>query len=257
MVRNLPDYAVLLLCRLSVSVRLKSVSCYYDYYYYCYKVRKGIILDYICPNSCQLNRYLVKDKKDWESLYPRPYCQCCWSDNNAKCVHRFHLTFFGFQIGKRKYDFDSSEVLQGLDFFGNKKPVPGDRGALRTHQELQDEEKKEESQIERKKEQNRKKKKKKMTSGQGLIYGFCLYFFFIYRNSTSLWLHVRQYMAVCHLIAFKSFQGVCDYKYCYSKDTCKHIFLYRCCYFCNQHPQSGFSGRKRTHTSSFEQITAK
>ena len=61
MVRNLPDYAVLLLCRLSVSVRLKSVSCYYDYYYYCYKVRKGIILDYICPNSCQLNRYLVNE----------------------------------------------------------------------------------------------------------------------------------------------------------------------------------------------------
>ena len=56
-------------------------------------------------------------------------------------------------------------MLQGLDFFGNKKPVPGDRGALRTHKELQDEEKKEESQIERKKEQNRKKKKKKMTSG--------------------------------------------------------------------------------------------
>jgi len=53
-------------------------------------------------------------------------------------------------------------VLQGLDFFGNKKPVPGDCGALRTHQELPDEEKTEESQIERKK-QNRKKKK--ITSG--------------------------------------------------------------------------------------------
>lgn len=152
---------------------LISVSCCYDYYYYCQKVRKVIILDSICPNSCQLNRYLVKDKKDWESLYPHPYCQCCQSDNNAKSVHRFHLKSFGFQIGKRKYDFDSSEVLQGLDFFGNKKSVPGDCGALRTHQELQDEEKKEESQTERKREQNRKKKKK-MTSGQGLIYGFCL-----------------------------------------------------------------------------------
>uniref|UniRef100_A0A452DT13 Probable ATP-dependent RNA helicase DDX52 n=1 Tax=Capra hircus TaxID=9925 RepID=A0A452DT13_CAPHI len=78
-------------------------------------------------------------------------------------LRRFSADAARFQIGKRKYDFDSSEVLQGLDFFGNKKSVPGDCGALRTHQELRDEEKKEESQIERKKEQNRKKKKK-MTS---------------------------------------------------------------------------------------------
>ncbi|XP_065765769.1 probable ATP-dependent RNA helicase DDX52 isoform X2 [Muntiacus reevesi] len=78
-------------------------------------------------------------------------------------LRRFSADAARFQIGKRKYDFDSSEVLQGLDFFGNKKSVPGDCGALRTHQELQDEEKKEESQIERKREQNRKKKKK-MTS---------------------------------------------------------------------------------------------
>ena len=145
---------------------------------------------------CQLNRYLAKDKKDWESLYPHPYCQCGQSDNNAESVHSFHLKCFGFQIGKRKYDFDSSEVLQGLDFFGNKKSVPGDCGALRTHQELRDEEKKEESPIERKKEQNRKKKK--MTSGQGLIYGFCLYFFFSFTEvvqpygymSDNIWLFV-------------------------------------------------------------------
>uniref|UniRef100_A0AC11CD14 DExD-box helicase 52 n=1 Tax=Ovis aries TaxID=9940 RepID=A0AC11CD14_SHEEP len=78
-------------------------------------------------------------------------------------LRRFSADAARFQIGKRKYDFDSSEVLQGLDFFGNKKSVPGDCGALRTHQELRDEEKKEEGQIERKKEQNRKKKKK-MTS---------------------------------------------------------------------------------------------
>uniref|UniRef100_A0A8C2RZ88 Probable ATP-dependent RNA helicase DDX52 n=1 Tax=Capra hircus TaxID=9925 RepID=A0A8C2RZ88_CAPHI len=78
-------------------------------------------------------------------------------------LRRFSADAARFQIGKRKHDFDSSEVLQGLDFFGNKKSVPGDCGALRTHQELRDEEKKEESQIERKKEQNRKKKKK-MTS---------------------------------------------------------------------------------------------
>lgn len=65
-------------------------------------------------------------------------------------------------MGKRKHDFDSSEALQGLDFFGNKKSVPGECGASRTHQELQDEEKKEESLTERKREQ---KKKRKMMSG--------------------------------------------------------------------------------------------
>ncbi|KAB1265284.1 putative ATP-dependent RNA helicase DDX52, partial [Camelus dromedarius] len=77
-------------------------------------------------------------------------------------VRRFSADAARFQIGKRKYDFGSSEVLQGLDFFGNKS-VPGDCGASKTHQELQDEEKKEESLTERKREQN-KKKRKKMTS---------------------------------------------------------------------------------------------
>uniref|UniRef100_A0A8C0P4W5 Probable ATP-dependent RNA helicase DDX52 n=1 Tax=Canis lupus familiaris TaxID=9615 RepID=A0A8C0P4W5_CANLF len=74
-------------------------------------------------------------------------------------VRRFSADAARFQVGKRKYDFDSSEVLQGLDFFGNKKSVPGERGASRTHQELQDEEKKEESLTERKREQNKKKRK--------------------------------------------------------------------------------------------------
>uniref|UniRef100_A0A8C0JQG5 DExD-box helicase 52 n=1 Tax=Canis lupus dingo TaxID=286419 RepID=A0A8C0JQG5_CANLU len=80
-------------------------------------------------------------------------------------VRRFSADAARFQVGKRKYDFDSSEVLQGLDFFGNKKSVPGERGASRTHQELQDEEKKEESLTERKREQN--KKKRKMISANG------------------------------------------------------------------------------------------
>ncbi|XP_015399240.2 probable ATP-dependent RNA helicase DDX52 isoform X1 [Panthera tigris] len=62
-------------------------------------------------------------------------------------VRRFSADAARFQVGKRKYDFDSSEVLQGLDFFGNKKSVP-----------LQDEEKKE-SLTERKREQNKKKRK--------------------------------------------------------------------------------------------------
>lgn len=53
-------------------------------------------------------------------------------------------------------------MLQGLDFFGNKKSVPGECGESGTNQELQDE--KEESLNERKREQN-KKKRKKMTSG--------------------------------------------------------------------------------------------
>uniref|UniRef100_A0AC11EDY7 DExD-box helicase 52 n=1 Tax=Ovis aries TaxID=9940 RepID=A0AC11EDY7_SHEEP len=83
-------------------------------------------------------------------------------------LRRFSADAARFQIGKRKYDFDSSEVLQGLDFFGNKKSVPGDCGALRTHQELRDEEKKEEGQIERKKEQNRKKKKKMTSDSPGV-----------------------------------------------------------------------------------------
>lgn len=55
-------------------------------------------------------------------------------------------------------------MLQGLDFFGNKKSVPGESESSRTHQELQDEEKNEESLTERKRQQN-KKKRKKMTSG--------------------------------------------------------------------------------------------
>uniref|UniRef100_A0A9L0SYH2 DExD-box helicase 52 n=1 Tax=Equus caballus TaxID=9796 RepID=A0A9L0SYH2_HORSE len=76
-------------------------------------------------------------------------------------VRRFSADAARFQVGKRKYDFGSSEVLQGLDFFGNKS-VPGECGASRTHQELQDEEKKE-SLSEGKREQN-KKKRKKMTS---------------------------------------------------------------------------------------------
>ncbi|XP_023588424.1 probable ATP-dependent RNA helicase DDX52 isoform X5 [Trichechus manatus latirostris] len=78
-------------------------------------------------------------------------------------VKRFSSDAARFQLGKRKRDFNSSEVLQGLDFFGNKKSVPGKYGASRTHQELQDEEKQEEKLIERKRKQN-KKKRKMMTS---------------------------------------------------------------------------------------------
>ncbi|XP_011910500.1 PREDICTED: probable ATP-dependent RNA helicase DDX52 isoform X2 [Cercocebus atys] len=78
-------------------------------------------------------------------------------------TRRFSADAARFQIGKRKYDFDSSEVLQGLDFFGNKKSVPGVCGASQTHQKPQNEEKKEESLTERKKEQS-KKKRKMMTS---------------------------------------------------------------------------------------------
>ncbi|XP_007110593.1 probable ATP-dependent RNA helicase DDX52 isoform X4 [Physeter macrocephalus] len=78
-------------------------------------------------------------------------------------VRRFSADAARFKIGKRKYDFGSSEVLQGLDFFGNKKSVTGECEASRTHQELQDEEKNEESLTERKREQN-KKKRKKVTS---------------------------------------------------------------------------------------------
>uniref|UniRef100_H0WHD5 Probable ATP-dependent RNA helicase DDX52 n=1 Tax=Otolemur garnettii TaxID=30611 RepID=H0WHD5_OTOGA len=75
-------------------------------------------------------------------------------------VRRFSADAARFQIGKRKYDFDSSEVLQGLDFFGSKKSFPGECGASQTHQELQNEEKKEESLTEGKREKNRKKRKK-------------------------------------------------------------------------------------------------
>uniref|UniRef100_A0A2K6L030 ATP-dependent RNA helicase n=1 Tax=Rhinopithecus bieti TaxID=61621 RepID=A0A2K6L030_RHIBE len=78
-------------------------------------------------------------------------------------TRRFSADAARFQIGKRKYDFDSSEVLQGLDFFGNKKSVPGVCGASQTHQKPQNEEKREESLTERKREQS-KKKRKMMTS---------------------------------------------------------------------------------------------
>ncbi|XP_012504088.1 PREDICTED: probable ATP-dependent RNA helicase DDX52 [Propithecus coquereli] len=84
-------------------------------------------------------------------------------------VRRFSEDAARFQIGKRKYDFDSSEVLQGLDFFGNKKSVPGECGASQTHQELQNEKKQEESLTERKREQN-KKKRKKITSVLPMLY---------------------------------------------------------------------------------------
>ncbi|XP_034797917.3 probable ATP-dependent RNA helicase DDX52 isoform X2 [Pan paniscus] len=78
-------------------------------------------------------------------------------------TRRFSADAARFQIGKRKYDFDSSEVLQGLDFFGNKKSVPGVCGASQTHQKPQNGEKKE-NLTERKREQS-KKKRKTMTSG--------------------------------------------------------------------------------------------
>ncbi|XP_032136709.1 probable ATP-dependent RNA helicase DDX52 isoform X2 [Sapajus apella] len=78
-------------------------------------------------------------------------------------VRRFSADAARFQIGKRKYDFDSSEVLQGLDFFGNKKSVPGVCGASQAHQKPQNEEVKKESLTERKREQS-KKKRKTMTS---------------------------------------------------------------------------------------------
>ncbi|XP_063511570.1 probable ATP-dependent RNA helicase DDX52 isoform X5 [Pongo pygmaeus] len=79
-------------------------------------------------------------------------------------TRRFSADAARFQIGKRKYDFDSSEVLQGLDFFGNKKSVSGVySGASQTHQKPQNGEKKEESLTERKREQS-KKKRKTMTS---------------------------------------------------------------------------------------------
>lgn len=67
-------------------------------------------------------------------------------------------------MGKRKCDPDSSEVLQGLDFFGNKKSVSDECGTLQTHQELQNEEKTEGYLLEKSKEP-RKKKRKKMISG--------------------------------------------------------------------------------------------
>uniref|UniRef100_G3UED3 Probable ATP-dependent RNA helicase DDX52 n=1 Tax=Loxodonta africana TaxID=9785 RepID=G3UED3_LOXAF len=51
-------------------------------------------------------------------------------------VNRFSTDAARFQLGKRKHDFNSSEVLQGLDFFGNKKSVPGEYGTSRMHQEL-------------------------------------------------------------------------------------------------------------------------
>ncbi|XP_006833689.1 PREDICTED: probable ATP-dependent RNA helicase DDX52 [Chrysochloris asiatica] len=75
-------------------------------------------------------------------------------------VSRFSADAARFQLGKRKYDFNSSEALQGIDFFGNKKSDPGECGASRTYQELQNEEKKEARLTERKREWNKKKRKR-------------------------------------------------------------------------------------------------
>nr|KAF6455603.1 DExD-box helicase 52 [Rousettus aegyptiacus] len=77
-------------------------------------------------------------------------------------LRRFSADAARFQVGKRKYDFDSSEVLQELDFFGNKKSVPGECGGSKTHQEIQDVEKKEESLTE--KREHNKKRRKMMTT---------------------------------------------------------------------------------------------
>lgn len=54
-------------------------------------------------------------------------------------------------------------MLQELDFFGNKKSVPGECGGSKTHQEIQDVEKKEESLTE--KREHNKKRRKMMTTG--------------------------------------------------------------------------------------------
>ncbi|XP_059127362.1 probable ATP-dependent RNA helicase DDX52 [Peromyscus eremicus] len=72
-------------------------------------------------------------------------------------VKRFSADAARFQVGKRKYDRDSSEVLQGLDFFGNKKSVSDESGTLPTHQ---NEEQTEEGLMERSKEPKKKKRKK-------------------------------------------------------------------------------------------------
>lgn len=72
-------------------------------------------------------------------------------------VKRFSADAARFQVGKRKYDRDSSEVLQGLDFFGNKKSVSDESGALPTHQH---EEQTEEGLLGRSKEPKKKKRKK-------------------------------------------------------------------------------------------------
>ncbi|MBZ3870241.1 putative ATP-dependent RNA helicase DDX52 [Sciurus carolinensis] len=75
-------------------------------------------------------------------------------------VKRFSADATRFQVGKRKYDFDSSEVNQGLDFFGNKKSVLSECEVSQIHRQLQNEEKKEESLTEKKREPNRKKRRK-------------------------------------------------------------------------------------------------
>ncbi|XP_028746406.1 probable ATP-dependent RNA helicase DDX52 [Peromyscus leucopus] len=72
-------------------------------------------------------------------------------------VKRFSADAARFQVGKRKYERDSSEVLQGLDFFRNKKSVSDESGALPTHQ---NEEQTEEGLLGRSKEPKKKKRKK-------------------------------------------------------------------------------------------------
>ncbi|XP_051850021.1 probable ATP-dependent RNA helicase DDX52 isoform X1 [Antechinus flavipes] len=81
-------------------------------------------------------------------------------------LRRFQTDAARFQLGKRKFDFDSSEVLEELNFFGRKKPTPAENEASldntlskedkRLQQKAEGEE---DNRIERKRKRNMKKEK--------------------------------------------------------------------------------------------------
>ncbi|XP_003340257.1 probable ATP-dependent RNA helicase DDX52 [Monodelphis domestica] len=85
-------------------------------------------------------------------------------------LRRFPTDAARFQLGKRKFDFDSSEVLEDLNFFGNKKSTLAEnitslddtlsKGEERLQQKAEHEE---DNRIERKRKGNKKKKQSSET----------------------------------------------------------------------------------------------
>ncbi|KAM9002717.1 probable ATP-dependent RNA helicase DDX52 isoform X2 [Sarcophilus harrisii] len=81
-------------------------------------------------------------------------------------LRRFQTDAARFQLGKRKFDFDSSEVLEELNFFGRKKPTPAENEASLDNSLSKEEERlqqkvegEEDNRIERKRKRNMKKEK--------------------------------------------------------------------------------------------------
>ncbi|XP_074118169.1 putative ATP-dependent RNA helicase DDX52 isoform X2 [Sminthopsis crassicaudata] len=81
-------------------------------------------------------------------------------------LRRFQTDAARFQLGKRKCDLDSSEVLEELNFFGRKRPAPAENEASLDNTLFKEDERsqqkaagEEDNRIERKRKRNMKKEK--------------------------------------------------------------------------------------------------